>query len=103
MIITGVSDMISTLLGGGVLHKFGLTKSYFLSNFISASCCLLYVLIGPVVPSLIPFLILGSFFGFGSTALINWVATPYLFPVIYATSTQGFSNIVSRFATILAP
>jgi hypothetical protein len=103
VIIAGLSEMASTLAVGLILQRFGLNKTYFLSNLTGAVCSLLYTLIGPLFPSLIPLLILGSFFGFCSAILLNWVGAPYLFPVIYATSTQGFSNIFSRLATILAP
>jgi hypothetical protein len=48
-------------------------------------------------------LLLGSFYGFSSVVSLNWVATPYLFPVIYASSTQGLCNVLARLATILAP
>jgi hypothetical protein len=52
---------------------------------------------------IISILLLGAFFGFTSVLLINWIATPHLFPVLYTSSCQGLGNAFGRFAGILAP
>lgn len=35
--------------------------------------------------------------------MVNWIATPHLFPVLYTSSTQGLCNFISRLVAILAP
>ena len=75
MILSGVSEMAATFIGGQILNKFGLSKTYFISNIIGSVCCILYIFFGSVFPWLIPFLLIGAFFGFCSAILLNWVGT----------------------------
>ena len=79
--------MVSYVVAGVIFEKFGLKKTYLTSYLFGVVCTALYITFGHLYEHLIPFLLLGSFFGFSSVLLINWIATPHLFPVIYASST----------------
>ena len=95
--------MLSNVIAGLIFQRLGLRWTYLLSLLLGFVCSTAFFTFGHAYEPLIPFLLLGAFFGYTSVLLTNWIATPYLFPVLYATSTQGFCNAIARFAAILAP
>ena len=103
MIIAGVSEVCANVITGVIFDKLGLKKTYMISYVSGVICSFVYIAFGHEHEIMIPFLLLGAFYGFSSVVMLNWVATPYLFPVIYASSTQGLCNVLARLATILAP
>lgn len=103
VIIAGSAEMGANLITGIILTKMGVKSTYLLSYFVGVSCSLIMTIIGPEHDHLLPFLLLGSFYGYCSVVLVNWIATPSLFPVIYTSSIQGTCNLLARMATILAP
>lgn len=103
MIIAGVSEVSSNVITGLIFHRVGLKNTYLISYISGVVCSFVYITFGHASELLVPLLLLGAFYGFSSVVSLNWVATPYLFPVIYASSTQGLCNVLARLATILAP
>ena len=103
VIIAGVSEMTSNVIAGLIFQRIGLRNTYLVSLTLGFICSTIFFTFGHAFESLIPFLLLGAFFGYTSVLLINWIATPHLFPVLYASSCQGFCNAIARCAAILAP
>jgi predicted MFS family arabinose efflux permease len=103
VINAGVSEMTSNVIAGLIFQRIGLRNTYLVSLTLGFICSTIFFTFGHAFESLIPFLLLGAFFGYTSVLLINWIATPHLFPVLYASSCQGFCNAIARCAAILAP
>ncbi|TNV80535.1 hypothetical protein FGO68_gene17354 [Halteria grandinella] len=87
VIIAGGSEMCSNVITG----IFGI------------SCSTLYIFLDQEQGYLVPFILLGAFYGYSSISLINWISTPSLFPVSFSSSAIGICNFLARLATIVAP
>ena len=103
LVVTSISEMCAYYLTGVIYQKLGIKTTYFVSHFIGVAGCLLYVVLSPLYPHLVPFLLLGSAFGFCSACMVNWLANEQLFPVIYASSTNGICSFFSRISAFLSP
>ena len=103
VIIAGLSEMISNVIAGLIFQRIGLCSTYLVCLTLGFICSTVFFTFGHSYESLIPFLLIGAFFSYTSVLLINWIATPHLFPVIYSSSCQGFVNVIARFAAIFAP
>ena len=102
-IITASSDLLSYGISGFVIDILGLKTSYLSSFGIGFLGGCLYLVFRTNNPSMIPLFLLLSNYGNSWGCHINWNANARLFPVLYASSTNGFCSIFARLATILAP
>ena len=97
------SEMASYVLSGLILDKIGLKLSYLSSYVIVIIGTIFYVILIENHEDLIPVMLLVTSFGISSCLNINWNGNAQLFPVIFASSTNGICNIFARLSNILAP
>jgi MFS family permease len=91
------------MLSGYILDRLGLKLSLIVSFLTVLAGCCLYLALSQAYEYLIPILLLVSSFGISSVLNIDWNGNSMLFPVIYASSTNGLCNFFARFSNVLAP
>ena len=102
-IIASGSELLSYALSAFVVEKLDIKITYVVSFLIGITGSLCYIFLGEGNEDLVPVMLLGACFGISSSLNINWNANVLLFPVIFASSTNGICNFFSRLTTILAP
>jgi hypothetical protein len=103
IVATVLSEMIAYYVGGLLYDRIGIKSTYLISYSIGVVGCLSYVLLSTTYPFLIPLLLLSSAYGFCQACMVNWLSNASLFPVIYASSTNGMCSFFSRLASIMSP
>jgi hypothetical protein len=102
MVTTGLSEMTAYYFGGVLFDWIGIKKTYFVSYSIGVLGCLSYVLFSKTHPHLVPFLLLSSAYGFCQACTLNWLSNSVLFPVIFASTTNGMCSFFSRLTSIVS-
>jgi len=103
IVTTSLSEMTAYYVGGLLYDRIGIKSTYLISYSIGVVGCLSYVLLSTTYPFLVPLLLLSSAYGFCQACMVNWLSNASLFPVIYASSTNGMCSFFSRLASIMSP
>jgi MFS family permease len=96
------SDILSYLLAGIVVKKFGLTYSVIISLITAALGALLYLFLSSYEFFIPVFIVLCRV---GNSMLLNimYVKNSTLFPTQFAASSFGILNFISHVSAVLAP
>ena len=97
------SELLAYVLSGLILTRLGLKYSYFFSFFIVICGSLLYLILRESHEHLTPLLLIAASFGISASLNIDWNGNALIFPVIYASSTNGICNLFARMSNIMAP
>jgi Na+/melibiose symporter-like transporter len=100
---TSCSELLAYILSGLILTRLGLKLSYLFSFFIVICGSLLYFFLRESHEHLTPLLLIAASFGISSSLNIDWNGNAVIFPVIYASSTNGICNLFARLSNIMAP
>ena len=102
-IVSSVSELVAYAISGLIIDRIGMKPSYIFSYSVILIGSVLYVIFRETHANFTPFLLLltsfGTCFGFN----INWNSNALLFPVIYASSTNGICNLFARLLGVLTP
>ncbi len=102
-IAAAVSEMMAHMISGILYDKLGIKGSYFIYFLIGSIGSILYLTVGTLNESVTPYLLFLAEYGISSSCMMNWLSNARLFPVIYASTTNGIASIFARFSNILAP
>ena len=109
-----ISEVIAYFLIGIIFRKYGV-KIAFIVSFGTAAVggvgILLYEICthfysdNPTTPPgwIFPSLVLLAKFGISAGFNVVYVANPYMFPLLFASTAMGFCNFLARASTIFAP
>ena len=93
--------MAANVFTGFLFERIGIKRSYILYFLVASLGASLYGL--NLHPTLVPFLLLLTFYGVSAACMTNWLTNARLFPVIYASTTHGIASFFARLTNILAP
>lgn len=102
-IITASADIVAYGVSGFILDRIGLRFSYLASFAVALAGGALYIAFRSINPGLTPIFLLLSNYGNSWGTNIDWNANAMLFPVIYASSTNGVCNLFAMLSTVIAP
>jgi hypothetical protein len=102
-IVSAASDITAYAAAGYFMDRMGLKSNYLTSFVVCVIGATMYIFLRVDYPSLIPVFLLVSNFGTSWCVNIDWNANAKLFPVIYASSTNGICNLFARVTNSLAP
>ena len=103
VMITASSDILAYSISGFLIDALGIRICYLSSFAIAITGGVLYLVFRVSNPSLIPIFLLLSNYGNSWGCNINWNSNAKLFPVLYASSTNGVCYLISKLSTIVAP
>ena len=95
--------MTGYILTGFIYERLGLKKSYVVHFLLGALGSALYLSFANLHSALAPILLLFTVYGVSSSCMNNWLSNSHLFPVIYASTTNGIASFFARFLNILVP
>ena len=99
----GGCEVAAYAIGAVITAKIGFKASYCTSHIITIVAALLYMALKDNYTDLLPLVMALAGFGIVWGCNVNWNGNALLFPVIYASSTNGICNLFGRFASALAP
>ena len=98
-----LSEMIGYMVTGVIYERLGLKISYVIFFLLGAIGSALYLFFVHQHPDLAPIILLFTVYGLSSNLMSNWLSNSRLFPVIYASTTNGIASFFARFLNILVP
>ena len=98
-----LSEMIGYIVTGFIYEVLGLKTSYVVHFLLGALGSALYLFVVPHHPDVTPIILLFTVYGLSSNCIDNWLSNSRLFPVIYASTTNGIASFFARFLNILVP
>ena len=102
-IVIACAEMSGYLISGFLFSRIGIKPSYFVYYSIIALGSALNLTLGNKSNTLHLVSLLITFYGVSSSCMTNWMANARLFPVIFASSTNGLASFFARSLNILAP
>jgi len=103
VIAFGGCELAAYALGAFLTKRLGYKASLKASFVLTIVATLLYLLLRESYADALPVVMALAGFAIVWGCSTNWVANSELFPVIYASSTNGICNLFGRFASALAP
>ena len=98
-----LSEMTGYMLTGIIYERIGLKKSYVVHFLLGAIGSALYLSLAHLYPDLAPIILLFTVYGVSYSCMNNWLSNSRLFPVIYASTTNGIASFFARFLNIFVP
>lgn len=102
-LITSLSDVPFTLIGGFIYHRFGIRIILTLAFTMAIAGSLSIIFASEGNDSIVPFMLTFARDGVKVTFDICYLANSLLFPAIFAGTAFGICNIGAKTATILSP
>jgi len=102
-IVSCLSDVVAYILAGLLIERLGIRTSYMYSFVICIIGGFMYMIFRNDHPHFIPLFLLISNFGNSWSLNVDWNSNAMLFPVIFASSTNGICNLLARISNILSP
>ena len=102
-LVSAASDIVAYTIAGLLIERLGIKVSYICSFLICLVGAIMYLALRNEHPHFIPVFLLISNFGNSWSLNVDWNSNALLFPVIFASSTNGICNLFARLSNILAP
>jgi hypothetical protein len=99
----GICEVSACAVGAFLTVKLGTKRSYLISFFMAASSSVFYLLFRNSHSHVLPLVLAVSGFSIVWACNVNWNGNAVLFPVIFASSTNGLCNLFGRLGCALAP
>ena len=103
VLVFGTCEVSAYAIGQYFTSYIGNKKSLGASFGLAVISTIIYLVVRDNHPFLTPLSLAAAGFGIVWACNINWNGNALLFPVIYASSTNGICQLFSRFACIMAP
>jgi len=103
IIVSCASDIVAYLLAGALIERLGIRLSYIVSFVWCLAGALMYMFLRSDHPHFIPVFLMVANFGNSWSVNVDWSSNCMLFPVIFASSTNGICNLLARISNIFAP
>lgn len=97
------TELFSHLFVGLIINKLSVNAAYLIAFLTACGSSVMYVIFRGDHPEWVPFFIGLMIFGIIFSTNTNWNSNQFLFPVIYASSTNGLCNIFARGINIISP
>jgi len=97
------TELFSHAFVGIIIKKLTLSTSYLIAFLTASASALTYSVTRESMPWLIPYLLGVMIFGIIFSTNTNWNSNQFLFPVIYASSTNGLCNFFARGINMISP
>lgn len=102
-LVSCASDIVAYILAGALIERLGIRASYVISFLWCLAGAAMYMCLRSEHPHFIPVFLMVANFGNSWSMNIDWNCNAMLFPVIFASSTNGICNLFARISNILAP
>ncbi|TNV79680.1 hypothetical protein FGO68_gene574 [Halteria grandinella] len=97
------TELFSHLFVGLIINKLSVNAAYLIAFLTACFSSMMYCLLRVSNPEYVPFFLGLLIFGIIFSTNTNWNSNQFLFPVIYASSTNGLCNIFARGINIVSP
>ena len=103
VLIFSGTELFSHAFVGLIINKLSVNAAYLMAFLTASTSAFLYAVLRTSVPSVIPYLLGVTIFGIIFSTNTNWNSNQLLFPVIYASSTNGLCNFFARGINMISP